>query len=225
MARVIRRGNLGLVPAALQAVPGQVGAAATILNEATSVINQVESVFSGSSHKYAAPNYEGAEKARADAAALGVAAGSVLAGQYLLGQHRTNTSDYSQSYTGPMIDALEAKYGPVMTQANLAGPVSDSADGYGVLGILKQFNIPFSEQYAGFSTDTGQGPAGATADLVQYLKTLPVSTGTTSTTGTALSVAGITGGGPGTFLVVLGALGAVGYAVAKSRPRAPRVGV
>jgi hypothetical protein len=209
MPRVIRRApELGFLPVA--AVPA-------IVNEGQALISNVENLFS--SHKYAQPQFEGAEKARADAAALGVAGGSVLAGQYLLSQTRTDTSDFARQYTQQILSALQSGQttAPVMQHAALAGPVPDSADGFGVLSVLKQLGIPFSEQYAGFSTDSGNGPAGATADVVQYLKTLTVPSGTTSTTGTALSVAGIAGKTPAAFVWVLAIGGAAFAAYALSQ--------
>ena len=157
----------------------QLGDPLLLLSAAASGLSSLShaiSAISGSSHKYAGTTFEGAEQARADAGALGVAAGSVQAGRYLLAQHNTNTSPYAQSATAAAISQADAANPIVMQQARgtpLTNQDKDQADGTGVLGILWQYKVPFTDPYAGYSTSTG-GPGSQMAmQLATQLRALP----------------------------------------------------
>lgn len=151
----------------------QLGDPLAVLSAAASGLSALSGALSGSSHKFAGTTFEGAEQARADAGALGVAAGSVEAGRYLLGQHKSDTSPYAQSATAAAIQQASAANPQVMQQAQSAGPLTDQADGSGVLGILWQLKVPLTDPYAGYSTNTG-GPGSATAmQLAAQLRQLP----------------------------------------------------
>ncbi len=147
---------------------GVVAAAAGI----TSFVNSIM----GNSHKFGGSTYEGAEQARADAGALGCAAGSVQAARYLLEQNVTNTSQYAKSATAAAIVQATAANPAVMMQAKstpLTDQDKDQPDGSGVLGILWQYKIPFTDPYAGYSTSSG-APGSATAmQLANELRQLP----------------------------------------------------
>lgn len=158
--------QLGLIPlAAAEAVP-------TVVSGAQSIVGQLDNLF-GDTHKYGQPQFTGAEKSRADTYILGIAGGSVLAGQYLLSQNRTDTSTYARQYTQQAIAQVEAAYPETMKEASMQGPVPDAADGAGGLRILLQLRIPYTSQYAGYSTNTGGPPTGSTLTLVNQVAALP----------------------------------------------------
>ena len=204
--------QLGLVPlAAAEAIP-------TVVSGANSIIGQLDNLF-GDSHKYGQPQYTGAEKSRADTYVLGIAGGSVLAGQYLLSQNRTDTSNYAQQYTQQAIAQVEAAYPDVMKQASMQGPVPDAADGSGGLRILLQLRIPYTSQYAGYSTNNGGPPTGSTLTLVNQVAALPQPGTPSAIAGQA--VAAVKSGFSNPWLL-LAIGGAAIYAWSESRHSGPR---
>lgn len=172
---------------------------------AGAIISEVESLVNfGDSHKYGAPNFTGAEKARADAALLGIAAGSVLAGQYLLGQNKSDTSVFAQQYTTQILTQARGAYPSVMQQAENEGAVFDQADGTGVLTILLNNKIPFSGQYVGYSTNTGTLTASALASQLAALPALPPSSTVGSMAAALTGVVPASSSGGLTTLAVVG---------------------
>ena len=171
------RGQTGLGFLPVAAIPGAV-------QGAQSVIHAVEGIFGGS--RYASSNYEGAEASRANSYLLGIAAGSVEAGQLLYGQLNSDSSKYAQQYVSQIVSQAESNYSATMQAAKAAGLRHDSADGAQGLQILATLGIPYQNQYAGYSTDTGNPPSGNTATLVQRLATM--QPGTTNIPGTSIQV-------------------------------------
>ncbi len=143
-------------------------AALTVVQGAGSLIHDVQNLFGGASRFASAP-YEGAEAARANAALAGIAAGSVDAGRYLIGQSQSDTSAFAKQYTQTALQTATSQYPSVMQQAKAQGALHDEADGFGVLSILVQQGVPFNDQWAGYSTNTGQPPSGQTAQMVTQL--------------------------------------------------------
>ena len=170
------RPGLGFLPVA--AIP-------EVVTGAQSLISGVENLFGGAS-RFASSAYEGAEASRANTYLMGVALGSVQAGQLLLGQNQSDTSAYAQSYTKQILASAQSNYPTVMQQASQAGALHDSADGYQGLLILSQAGVHYANPYAGYSTNTGSAPTGATATLVTQLAALPAN-GTTTIPGTSVT--------------------------------------
>lgn len=171
------RGHTGFGFLPVAAIPGAV-------QGAQSVIHAVEGIFGGS--RFASSTYEGAEASRANSYLLGIAAGSVQAGQLLYGQLNSDSSKYAQQYVVQIVSQAESNYPSVMSQAKSAGLLHDQADGSQGLQILLQLGIPYQDQYAGYSTNTGDPPSDNTATLVQRLATL--TPGTTTIPGTSIQV-------------------------------------
>ena len=146
-----------------------------VVAAASGFVSFVNSI-TGNSHRFAGTTYEGAEQARADAGALGAAAGSVQAARFLLSQQKTDTSNYAKSATAAAIQQATAANPAVMAQAR-ATPLTDAdkdqADGSGVLGILWQLQIPFSDPYAGYSTNNGAPGSTTATQLAAKLRQLP----------------------------------------------------
>jgi hypothetical protein len=124
----------------------------------------------GGTGKYGTVQAEGAEQARIDAAILGIQAGSLDAARFLLGQASSDTSNYAKSATQTALSRMQLAAPSVMNQAQALGPMYDQADGLGVLTILSNLNIPFSDQYAGYSTTTTQPGSAAAMSLAAKLK-------------------------------------------------------
>ena len=171
------RGHTGLGFLPLAAIP-------TAVSGAQSVISAVEGLFGGS--RYASSTYEGAEASRANSYLLGIAAGSVQAGQFLLGQLNSDSSKYAQQYCQQILSQAQSNYSATMQAAQAAGMLHDAADGSGGLQILLNLGIPYQNQYAGYSTNTGSPPSGNTATMVQKLATL--TPGTTTIPGTSIQI-------------------------------------
>lgn len=151
---------------AILAAVGQIGGA----------VQSVESLFGGS-HKYSSSSvYVKASAARVASYSLGVASGSTASGRLLLGIKQTNTDPTTQAEAGQAIAQL-AGY-PAMQAAQASGPLKDDADGYQGLAQLVQLGVGFTDPYAGYNTNSGAAPSGATLTLVQKLRTLPVSAAT-----------------------------------------------
>lgn len=189
-------------------------AALTVVDGASKIVNDVQNLFGGSSRFASAP-YEGAEAARANAALAGIAAGSVESARYLLGQHQSDTSSFAQQYTAQAIATATSRYPQIMQQAQAMGAEHDEADGFNVLSILIQLNLPFNDRWAGYSTNTGSPPSGQTAQIVTQLAKLQASAPATGT-----GIPGLTSLGKSSVPVLLGLGLAFAYVVSRPTKRA-----
>ena len=111
--------------------------------------------------------------AKGDSYLLGIAHGSVESGELLLEMPLEDTGSFTVSYAKQLIAAADQNYPNVMRQARLGPLERDSADGYRGLAILLQLGIPFNNPHAGYDTNSGAPPSGATASVVQQLASLP----------------------------------------------------
>lgn len=183
----------------------------------TEAAHLVAGLFGGTG-KYGTVQSEGAEQARIDAAELGISKGSVEAGQYLLGQAQSDTSNYAKQATANAVNRMQVAYPDIMAQAEAAGLKHDTADGYGVLSILLNLGVPFSETYAGYDTTTTQPGSPETRAIVEKLRTLTPFSTLTNAAQASVTIPGTTQKVP---IVLLLGIGIAAYmAVNKAKRRA-----